>query len=101
MAPRKPVAVDLDLDALAREATDDKTTPFTFRIHGQVFSLADATECDFRVLDALDQGQLAEAIRLLLGDEQYAKFTTKPVSIKALKDILGGWSNHKGLTLGE
>jgi hypothetical protein len=101
MAPRKPsTPVDLDLDALAREANDDKT-PFTFRIHGQVFSLASADECDFRVLDALDQGQLAEAIRLLLGDDQYSKFTTKPVSIKVLKDILGGWSEHKGLSLGE
>lgn len=100
MAPRKSVEVDLDLDALAREATD-VPEPFTFRIHGHVFSIAPGSEADFRVLDQINQDKIAEAVRLLLGDEQYAKFTEKPVSMRTLKALLSGWSSHKGLDLGE
>lgn len=104
MAPRKattPVSVDLDLDALAREADPDAPTPFTFRIHGHVLTIATGEESDFRVLDALNQNQLTEAIRFLLGPDQYTKFTEKPVSMKTLKTVLEGWSSHKGLSLGE
>lgn len=100
MAPRKTVTVDLDLDALAREATD-VPQPFTFRLHGHVFSIAPGSEADFRVLDQINQDKIAEAVRLLLGEEQYEKFTSKPVSMRTLKTILSGWSDHKGLELGE
>lgn len=100
-ARKTPVPVDMDLDALAHEATDEAPAPFTFRLHGQVFSLAVGNECDFRVLDELGKNNLAEAIRMLLGPEQYDQFTTKPVSMKILTKVLEGWSTHKGLPLGE
>jgi hypothetical protein len=100
MAPRKPVTVDLDLDALAKEATDS-TAPFSFRIHGHVLTIASGDDSDFRVLDALSKNDLTSAIQFLLGPDQYTKFTEKPVSMKTLKAVLEGWSNHKGLTLGE
>ncbi len=95
----KPVEVDLDLDALDNEANG--AVPFTFRIHGQVLSLDAGDECDFRVLDALGKNDLTLAIQYLLGPEQYEKFTAKPVSMKTLKAVLDGWSQHKGLPLGE
>lgn len=100
MAPRKPVTVDLDLDALAREATDTPE-PFTFRLHGHVFSIAPGSDADFRVLDQINQDKIAEAVRLLLGEDQYAKFTEKSVSMRTLKALLSGWSEHKGVSLGE
>lgn len=103
MAPRKttaPVPVDLDLDALEREATET-LSPFTFRLHGHVFTLATGEDSDFRVLDSLNRNELTEAIRLLLGEPQYEKFVSKPVSMKTLKTVLEGWSKHKGLSLGE
>jgi len=97
---KAPTPVDLDLDALAREATSE-AAPFTFRLHGQVFTLATGDESDFRVLDSLNQNDLTGAIRYLLGDTQYEKFVAKPVSMKTLKAVLEGWSKHKGLSLGE
>lgn len=104
MAPRKPatppVTVDLDLDILDQEA-NETAVPFTFRIHGHVLTLATADDSDFRVLDALSRNDLTGAIRFLLGDEQYAKFTEKPVSMRTLKKVLAGWSEHKGISLGE
>lgn len=100
MAPRKTVNVDLDLDALAREATD-VPEPFTFRLHGHVFSIAPGSDADFRVLDQINQDKIAEAVRLLLGEDQYSKFTEKPVSMRTLKALLNGWSAHKGVSLGE
>lgn len=100
MAPRKPVSVDLDLDAVAREATDTPE-PFTFRIHGHVLSIPVGSEADFRALDEINRGNLTGAILRLLGDDQYAKFTQKPVPMKVLESLLEGWSQHKGLSLGE
>ncbi len=97
--PKTPVPVDLDLDALEKEATG--LVPFTFRIHGQVLTLDVGDECDFRVLDALGKNDLSLAIEYLLGPDQYAVFTQKPVSMKVLKAVLEGWSSHKGLPLGE
>lgn len=96
----KAEPVDLDLDAIEREATD-QTAPFTFRIHGHTLSLATGDQCDFRVLDALGKNDMVRAVEFLLGPEQYVKFTEKPVSMKTLTRILEGWSSHKGVTLGE
>lgn len=96
----KTAPVDLDLDALEREATD-QVTPFTFRIHGHSLSLVSGDDCDFRVLDALGKNDLSHAIELLLGPEQYAKFTEKPVSMRVLMKVLDSWSSHKGVPLGE
>lgn len=97
---KTPVPVDLDLDVLDAEA-NDTTAPFTFRIHGYVLTLASGDQCDFRVLDALDKNELGLAVSYLLGPEQYAKFTEKPVSMATLKRVLEGWSSHKGAPLGE
>lgn len=98
-----PAVVDLDLDALEKEANavGGQAAPFTFRIHGEVLSLVSGDDCDFRVLDALAKNDLSQAIELLLGPEQYAKFTKAPVSMKTLTKVLEGWSNHKGVALGE
>lgn len=100
MAPRKTATVDLDLDALAREA-QETPEPFTFRLHGHVFQMAAGSDADFRALDEINRDNITNAIRLLLGDEQFDKFVQKPVSMRTLRTLLEGWSNHKGLSLGE
>lgn len=102
MAPRKvAVPVDVDFDALAREAVETEPVVYTFKLHGTTFTMATGDDCDFRVLDALGKNELAEAIRLLLGDAQYTKFTAKPVSMKLLTSVLQGWTGKKGTSLGE
>lgn len=101
-APRK-IVVDLDLDALDKEAraTEGPQTPFTFRLHGITFSMTSGDDSDFRVLDELAKNNLPEAFRLLLGDAQYEKFVSKPVSMRTLKTLMNGWYEHKGTSTGE
>ncbi len=102
MAARKTVPVDLDLDALEKEALSSAdTSGFTFRIHGHVLTMSIGENSDFRVLDALAKDNLTLAVSLLLGEEQYAKFTEKPVSMRTLKALLDGWYKAKGTTTGE
>lgn len=103
MAPRKPaVPVDVDFDALAKEASaTSEPIVYVFKLHGHTFTMPTGDDCDFRVLDALGRNELTEAIRYLLGDAQYAKFTSKSVSMGTLTAVLEGWSGKKGTKLGE
>jgi hypothetical protein len=88
----------LDLDALDNEANG---VPFTFKSGGQTFSMEAGEDSDWRVLDALDKGDLAQAFRFLLGDEQYEKFASRKVSMRTFKRLLNEWAKFKGDVSGE
>jgi hypothetical protein len=88
----------LDLDALNDEANG---APYTFKFGGKTYSMAAGEDADWRVLDALDKGDLAQAFKYLLGDEQYATFSSRPVSLRTFKRLLNEWSKFRGDVSGE
>lgn len=104
---KKPVPVtdfNLDKDKAARAAkTEAAGADFRFTFGGEAWSIPPAETWPLEVSDLLPDGKLAGALRLLMGDEQYARFAAiKPSptfgDLTALFTALGEWS---GLTLGE
>lgn len=88
----------LDLDALDNEANG---VPFTFKSGGQTYTMPSGEDADWRILDALDKGDLAQAVRYLLGDEQFAQFSDRKVTLRSFKSLLNHWSKFKGDAAGE
>jgi len=84
MAPRKDL---FDLDALDAEADDD--VPFEFKFGGEKFSLPPRP--DLRAIAAMSEGRLADALRMLLGEEQ----------VKRLDEIDAVFDDRKFLALME
>lgn len=87
-----------DLDAADAEANGAR---FQFTSHGVTYEMETGEDCDWRVIDALDKGELATAMRYLMGQEQYAKFTAHKVTARGLKTLLSKWMAFKGDDVGE
>lgn len=87
-----------DLDALEAEA---RGAEFPFTLGGERFVLPAASDADWRAVAAIDSGQLRHGFRLLMGDEQFARFETKPLSAGKLGKLVEAYLTHQGMTPGE
>lgn len=87
-----------DLDALTVEET---TEPFYFQFGGETFAIA--THYDPRIFRRFDQGDLAGALRLMLGNEQFDRLDAidKPFDERHLEPLIRAWAEHAGTTTGE
>lgn len=89
-----------DLDAYVAE---HRQAPYRFRYGGQDFELPHASDTDWRVTEAADQGNI-EAIRTLfrrgLGD-QWERFEQLPQPAKPMGELFRRWQAHSGVKPGE
>jgi hypothetical protein len=88
---------DLDAALAEREAKP----AFEFRFGGELFELS--AEPDVRALAAFSGGRLDDALRMLLGGEQWARMQAVEAVLDtgALKDLLEAYGKHAGIELGE
>jgi hypothetical protein len=95
VTPKKPKV--FDLDAVANEANAE---PFKFTFGGQRYEMPGTV--DIRVVTSLTAGDLEAALRLLLGDEQWAKIQASPAVLDHVKfqSLLAAYMEHTGMTLG-
>lgn len=86
----------LDLDAVTAEATT--TEPFKFTFGGEKYKVT-AENADMRIVIRMTDNELAEALRLMLGAEQYARLDASPEAFtdERLAALYEGWCAHYGL----
>lgn len=63
-------------------------TPAEFAYDGEVYSIAPAREWDLDAIEALEDGRTANAVRLILGNEQWRRFRSKPRKLDDLNDLM-------------
>lgn len=106
-APKKPQdrrpkatpkpAVNLDLDTLEREP-DTIVDPFTVRVDGKTYTLADPLEIDYQEYSQLTMtpGGERRMLELVLGDEVESFLENKLPSWKVWR-VFQDWQEHYGM----
>lgn len=91
-------AKPLDLDALAAEQDRE---PFRFVFGGEEYEIA--AEVDILVGSLLKQRRNDDAMRRLLGDEQWERMHRSPavLTMEKAQALVEGWLVHCGATMGE
>lgn len=87
-----------DLDALIAEATG---VPFTFRFGGDEYTCP--ASIDVRAVSALAAGDLVGALRVMVGDEQWARLEASPqtLGVVAIGKLIEAYAAHQGVSVGE
>ncbi len=88
-----------DLDALEVEGEDGE--PFAFTYKGETYTMPLAAAMPWQDQIALEAAGTVDSLKLILGDEQYAKFEKQPMSAGRLAKLLERWLEHQGLKPGE
>lgn len=91
--------VTFDLDAL--EVEDESKPPFMFTYRKQNFTLPVAASMPWQDQLKLETATQTESLRLIMGDEQYAKFAALPMSSARLGKLIEAWLAHQGLDGGK
>lgn len=87
-----------DLDALAKDVTAE---PFRFRFGGEDYEIP--CLIDMRWVAAIETDRVDDALRLLLGPEQYRRMQQSPAVFDRLQfdALVGAFFTHVGSSLGE
>lgn len=87
-----------DLDALE---ADEAGTPFIFRFGGEKYALP--PRMDLRAVAALQGGRFDDALRLMLGPEQWEQMQSAAAVFDAykLEKLFDAYGRHQGVSLGE
>lgn len=95
---RKRKKPAFDLDAIEVEATGE---PFRFTLGGTEYTIP--TLVDFRVTAFLSENDWANAIRVLVGPEQWQKILdgTEPLTLERCIAIIEQWTTHIGISAGK
>lgn len=88
-----------DLDAL--EVEDESKPPFEFTYQGDKFTLPVAAAMPWQSQLALESANQRESLRLIMGDEQFDRFSALPMSSARLGKLVEAWLRHQGLNPGE
>jgi hypothetical protein len=72
-------------DALKAEALEADTV---FEYDGETYTIPHSKRMPLAFLEALEDGKLVAATKVMLGPEQYATFNSKPRVVSDLNDML-------------
>lgn len=90
-----------DLDAGRAARAEAKGEPFTFSFGGQEYEIASPRQWPIEATEAMSTGALTTALRLLLGEEQYATFMVNKPTIGDVEDLMTAVAKWQDLTLGK
>lgn len=87
-----------DLDAVASEVTRE---PFEFTFGGETYTLSPTF--DIRIVGHLTEGEVIEALRLTLGDEQWDQMQASETVLTSeqFKALFDAYMKHCGIDAGE
>ena len=87
-----------DLDAVIAEATG---APYEFTFGGETFTLP--PDADVFAVQKMAAGEIGDALKLLLGSDQYARMETMPgtFGVKAFEALMTDYMRHVGSSVGE
>lgn len=88
----------IDLDAIQNEA-DDK--PFEFTFGGDTYTLP--PRIDMRAVGAMSEGRVGDALRMMLGAEQWKRIQQAEAVLddRKLGALMEAYAEHNGVTVGE
>lgn len=88
-----------DYDALASEL--ENAEPFAFSLRGQEFALRPAASMEWHQQLALVEADSRQSIKLILGDDEYARLDALTFPAGVLERIITDWLEWQGLKPGE
>lgn len=89
------IAFDLDSRAAAAPVEEN---PFTFRLAGEVLTLADPERVDWQQWQlAIDSGSPYQVLGALLNEEDGDLFFDASVPLGDMRDLLEAWKEHYGV----
>src|SRR5689334_15185887 len=83
----------------AQKAEDGE--PFPFTVDGEVFTFPAPLAIDWHVMAAIAEGELAQAVKMLLGDEDFARFDKIPLTLADLNALFEAYGRSAGIDVGE
>jgi hypothetical protein len=92
-------ALMFDADAARAARREAVGAPFDFRWQGQVLSVAPTREWPIGVTSLLAEGKLVDALRLLLGPDQFAQYMEGLPTMGDVEDLMTAMGKVQGLTL--
>lgn len=90
-----------DLDAGRAARAEARGEPFVIGFCGQEYQIPPARDWPIEATDALSSGALSAALRLLLGEDQYATFMVNKPTVGDVEDLMKAVAKWQDLTLGE
>lgn len=91
-----------NLDSLTAEARgEDTAEPFRFRFGGEDYECP--PRLDVRAMAAMTEGRIGDALRMLVGEDQWARIEKSPAPFddRHLKALLNAYMTHQGGQPGE
>lgn len=85
-------------DALKAEAQD---ADVTFEYDGEPYTIKPMNKMPLEFLEAIEDGKMIRAVKSMLGEEQYRKFSAKPRIVEDLNNLLTASTNAVGVSVGE
>ncbi len=61
--------------------------PITFEFDGESYTVAPAAEWDVEALEAFEDQKIITCVRMILGDEQWKRFKSKPRNMGDLNGL--------------
>lgn len=90
---------DYDLDAVKLEV--ENAPPFKFKWRDEVWELPLMEALDFSDQLALESATVEDSLRLIMGSDQFDRFTSEPISTARARNVIEAWQRHQGLEPGE
>lgn len=87
--------MELDLDAARLARAEKNGASKTIKLDGEVFELSPEMWVD--AAEALERGEWREALRLLMGEETFARFQQHRITIPDLKLLVKGDADRPGV----
>ena len=88
MTAKKNDTASFDLDAARARRLEQSGGKLTFTFGGETFSVLPLGEWPMGVLDEMAAGGLVDSLRLVLGDEEFTRFSAHSPSIGDVNSLI-------------
>ncbi len=90
-----------DLSAARAARSEAAGAPFPFLFAGKAYTIPPTKEWPLAAMDSLAEGNVGEAMRVLLGPDQYKSIAADGGTLGDVETLFGALSAASGLTPGE
>ena len=97
MAVKTGIRNVIDLDARRAQRAEAREEDFTVKLGGEEFTFPPITEWPVELTELLQKGELMDALRLLLSDEQSPRFIAQHPTMGDLNDLFEALGNRAGV----
>ena len=85
-------------EAFNLDAVEADFAPFQFTLAGDTFEMPCLNGLPFDIAQRYQQSTEADALKLLLGDDQWERFTALSPTLAQVRALAEQWWEHQGIT---